>query len=207
MFVYVGRRYTARVTGRAWKTVSCAFCKLDWAYEMTRTAEGTGRSPYYLDNEGARERASREAQGTLDRRLRTGVDVVWCPKCLRLQEHMFGKARMNEFGYWYLIAGITAAAAFLFCGVWGDRPWIENSGSPPGVFIVAAAALVLVSTLVRARRFDPNATAELRKRDGKRPRNKLMLRGEYEAGVRAARERGVEASRLLRLAWRRPAGT
>src|SRR5690242_9150309 len=72
--MYVGRRYTATVVGSVWKTICCEFCGLEWAYQLTRRAQGTGRSPYFLDNDGARQRASEEANNTLQRQLATEED-------------------------------------------------------------------------------------------------------------------------------------
>jgi hypothetical protein len=201
--VYVGRRYTATVTGSVWKTVACEFCKLEWAYKMMRTAQGTGRSPYFLDNDGASQRAGDEARETLARKLDGDVDAVGCPKCNRLQSHMFGKARMMEFGHWYWIAGVTAVLAFVFCCFWGYTPWIENCVSPPGVFIFAAAAVMLFSAILRSRMFDPNQVAELRKRKNRICQNERMLRTEYEAALDAAREKGVDPSKLVSLTWPR----
>jgi hypothetical protein len=162
---------------------------------MTRTAQGTGTSPYYLDNEGASQRASNEARQTLAHRLNRDVDTVWCPKCQRLQEHMFAKARMQKFGSWYWLAGITAVVALGCC-------WVSD-WSALGVFIFAAAAAMLGSVLIRSRLFDPNAAVELRKRKNGIHQNKLMLRSEYETALEAARQKGVARSNLLRLTWPR----
>ena len=110
---------------------------------------------------------------------------------------------MKELGNWYWFAGLIAIVALGFCCVWGKRPWLENCGSPPGVFIFAAAAVILVSALIRSGLFDPNADTELRKRKNRLDRNRVLLRSEYEAARQAAREQGVETSKLLRLTWPR----
>src|SRR6185295_2904395 len=99
--MYVGRKYTATVEGAVWRAITCEHCRLQWAYKLVRKAEGTGRSPYFLDNSGASNRASEEAHQELQKKLLNDVEAIACPQCHKYQANMFSEAKYDAFGHWY----------------------------------------------------------------------------------------------------------
>src|SRR5438309_799407 len=171
-----GMRYTATVSGSVWKPLTCEFCKLDFAYRITRKATGTGRSALFLDNDGARARAGSYAYANLQRELEKSFEVVPCPKCGRYQAQMFSKLKWKKKG------GLTIAGII---GVVLTATVAPAVPSPLLVFAIGAALSVaaLVIGELRRSRFDPNADCETR--TGDRGEN-VVKRSDYEAAMDAA---------------------
>lgn len=191
MGIPVGTRYTATVSASVWKTVSCASCPCDFAYKMSRKAQGMGSSPLWLDNEGAKNRASAEANQRLEKLLATQFDVVWCPRCGSYQPSMFPRVRWQANQRWLLIAGALLGVAMF------------TQAAPAALPLTALAASLgaAVFFFMKQSRFDPNADAAQRLRQTAPQANELMLREEYEAGLEVALAKGLKAEDLLSLRW------
>jgi hypothetical protein len=203
--MYVGRKYTATVTGSVWRAVTCEHCRLQWAYKLTRKAEGTGRSAYFLDNSGASRRADDEAETELKRKLENDVDAIPCPRCQRYQQAMFGQARYEEYGHWYGIALVVAIGALIFCGVTGGhhQSWFYNWTHLPGAGIFGVAIGMVLYGGIRSKLFDPNAELSVRERLDKpeKPKSTVVLRDDYEAVVAEAVKRGKTRKELADIRW------
>src|SRR5437867_349294 len=91
-----GRKYTATVTGQQTKLVACEKCGGEYVYVLKREGKGTGRSPMYLDNAGAAQRASKEAGDDLQRQLKEEDDPVPCPDCGWFQKTMVSDLRYSR---------------------------------------------------------------------------------------------------------------
>lgn len=194
MGIPVGTRYTATVSASVWKTVSCASCPCDFAYKLSRQAQGMGASPLWLDNQGAKNRASAEARARLEKLLATASDVVWCPRCGSYQPSMFGRVRWKANQRWLIVAGALLGVAMF------------TQAAPVVAVPLGALALSLgaaVFFFVKQSKFDPNADAALRLQQAAPQANELMLREEYEAGLEVALAKGLKAENLLSLRWDR----
>ncbi|MFO0598506.1 MAG: hypothetical protein U0228_24585 [Myxococcaceae bacterium] len=180
--MYVGKRYTATVEGSVWKAVTCENCRLQWAYKLVRKAEGTGRSPYFLDNDGAADRASAEARQELQKKLENDVDAVSCPQCHHYQAAMLSEAKYDRFGHWYGFGMIVAFVGLLFCGFWGDESFSTNWVSMPGVTFFVVAIGMAVYGAVRSAMFEPNAAVHVEERKVLKAKAKapVILRRQYE---------------------------
>lgn len=64
-----GRKYTATATGAILKHVVCEKCSEQYSYVLERTTVGSDVSPLFLDNLGAEQRATTEAEQKLQRSL------------------------------------------------------------------------------------------------------------------------------------------
>jgi hypothetical protein len=78
-----GKRYTANLTGATLKPVRCEKCYVEYVYRMDRAGSGSGTSLLFLENQGARDRATQRAASELRGLLRWDCDAVPCPR-LRL---------------------------------------------------------------------------------------------------------------------------
>ena len=154
--LYVGRRYTSRVSGSVLKGAFCENCDCEYLYKMERTAEGQGSSPYYLDNAGAQRRAQEGAIRALTTALK-GIDAVPCPSCGWYQKNMLSKLGGN-YG-WLLACWITGLFAMLICYAVGFEPLLYAS---------AITAFFFFLWLILRRNFNPNLLAHTRV--AKRPR-------------------------------------
>ena len=83
-----GRKYTAKVTGSVTKSVRCEKCHRQYNYAARRVGIGSGNSVLFLDNEGARRRADRDATKDLERTLAKAIEPVPCPNCRWYQRDM-----------------------------------------------------------------------------------------------------------------------
>jgi hypothetical protein len=150
---------------------------MEYVYLMERTREGEGTSFLFLDNEGARQRAERQAEAQFSEALQSSCDTVPCPSCGRVQEHMILRAR-KLYCRWMQTGGLYlffAAAFFFVGGIWAG---IANEGARSGpvwtvpLFLLAGVCALIAFALTFARRalvrrLDPNAEdVEVRKERG-----------------------------------------
>jgi hypothetical protein len=186
--------YTSTLSGSVLKFVPCEQCGTEYVYQMERTATGSGTSLLFLDNEGASERASSQAEAQLRRKLERGVDLVPCPRCGWYQQNMIPKAR-KQYRRWMLNTGAVLAVSLLPVGLFGAMANAGKHGPPtiPWPLFLAgliAFALVgiglMVAKSVLASRHDPNGQdVETRKQLGQ---SRAILREELEKMIKAQEE-------------------
>lgn len=198
--MYVGYRYSISVSGSRWKAVHCTHCHTEWAYQVTRQATGAGRSPYFLDEDGAQERARASAAQKLERLLDAAVEEIACPKCGWYQAEMAQRLRARQY------SGLAMLSAFGLAGAIGT---LAIGGSEALLFSLAVAGLMVaaaVAGLVRRAAlqagYDPNADAHLRAHHGTSPESTLITRERYERLVATAAARGA-ADKLPFIEWAR----
>src|ERR1700689_2583979 len=85
--------FQASAQGSVPKLVECDQCQFEYVYLLSRSVETEQTSLLFLDNERAREDAERLARTYLQESLDQGCEVVPCPKCGWVQEHMVQRAR------------------------------------------------------------------------------------------------------------------
>jgi hypothetical protein len=201
MIVYVGLKYLQTLQGTTWKPVCCGHCGAQWAYKVARTAQGTGRSPYYLNNDGAQMRARYEAQENLRDELTMAVGIVACPRCGYYQAAMVQLLRSYQRPYlamlaWTLVSiGAFFTAITILMAVHFDA--FDTFGTVFKLWPMHLLGLGPLATgcwLVRKVRrdrlaYDPNA--DMQTRQGRIPsiENGVCSREQYEEVVIAAMAR------------------
>jgi hypothetical protein len=165
MIPIVWREYSCTTSGVAVKCVECENCRTVYVYQMRRRVEGTGASVYFLDNEGAQNRARIEAEAALQTTLEGDCDAVPCLNCGTYQRHMVQKLK-NERYSWLPWIVVIAPFVTLLLGIFAWFGYYDpDPGAPPEhaqnrlilavvagvVSVVAIVAQIIVS------RFDPNA--------------------------------------------------
>jgi hypothetical protein len=176
MIPVVWRDYNCTTSGVVFQRVECEKCRTVYIYQLRRFAQGHGASVYYLDNQGAEERARTEAEAALQRKLESEYDAVPCLNCGNYQRHMVQKIK-SERNIW--LPWVAAFVPFMTF-VLGIFAWVAYQAKPgpePAhaqtclilavvagvVSVVAIAAQIIVS------RHDPNAApAEERQALGRR---------------------------------------
>jgi hypothetical protein len=190
MVIPYATEYTATLSGSVLKLVPCEHCGAEYVYQLERSAQGSGTSFLFLDNDGAQARASARAEAELRQLLERGVDLVPCPKCGWYQANMLPVARrqayrgMRNAGLCLLIGviplaligGLINAAAG---GAPGGDPAIPWPVFLAGLIVLGlAGAGLLVARVVRSASYDPNAgDVEAHKQLGQ---SRAMLREEFE---------------------------
>ena len=166
--IYVGKRYTSRVSGSVLKGAYCENCECEYLYKMVRTAEGQGSSPYYLDNAGAERRAQQAAINSLTASLK-GVDPVPCPDCGWYQKNMLWTMG-GSYG-WMIVLWVIGAIATFIC---------YQSGLEP--FLYAATATIFFFGLWRILKssFNPNLKAATRVKNRPKGIPEAILRSVLE---------------------------
>src|ERR1051326_6538919 len=96
MFVYVGKHFTATVTGTQRRRVQCEKCGSDYWYDLVRGATAIASAPYYIGQRRAAKRAQKGAAKKLAKRLARDIDPVFCPKCGWFQSAMVRELRRRQ---------------------------------------------------------------------------------------------------------------
>lgn len=130
-----GTDYKVEVSGSMLKTCQCEACETDFLYLVERTAEGSGTSLLWLDNQGAKDRAAEAARQGLDKALEKAVEAIPCPACGWLQSDMVRMLKRRRL-WWSLGTGFAVSAALLLWGVF----FADESGP---FFTAAAIAFLL----------------------------------------------------------------
>jgi hypothetical protein len=81
--VYLGNRYQIVSASTIAATFHCVHCSFESDVVVRAIGEGTGRSAYFLDNEGAQERARVEASAEVKKNVDVTLLLCPCPKCGR----------------------------------------------------------------------------------------------------------------------------
>jgi hypothetical protein len=192
--IYFGRRYTCTVNGSVWKNTQCEGCQCQYVYLMSRTGTGSGRSPYYMDNEGAQRRAQDAAVKNLQRRLDRDLDPVACPDCGLYQPAMVRLLRRRRWGWVHICGWIVIAAAFVVALLTGDvgRRAGPNFGerliSLPSVAILGFGVGLIALSWGGRSLYDPNVDATERAGPKESSAEGPHRRAEFEVLVRAAQE-------------------
>ncbi len=200
MPVVVTRRYSARVSGSAWKPMRCERCQTQFAYQVTREFTGEGVSPYMLDNAGAQERARAAAHKGLAHSLANAKDDVPCPRCLSYNADAALRLKKAKFS-WMFVLGLLGLLGTLTISpalVGGDIPVATAIAVAVAGFGVSIGLLVM-----RARgmsNFDPNSDELRATRQDTLAKKKTILREQYEALMESARAAG-RADELIQIAW------
>jgi hypothetical protein len=176
--------------GAILKVVKCEGCGDEYVYKLERTATGVATGVRFVDEEGKRARASANAETLLNRKLERGVDVVPCPACGRIQQHMIPPCRRRRWR-WMLNLGVLLIVLACVGGCVGAviNSVVEDQQGAPllpwHVFFAAlavAAALgpaLMIARFVAVSRHDPNAEDEERRiRQGQ---ERAALRNDLEA--------------------------
>ncbi|HEX8914477.1 MAG TPA: hypothetical protein VF796_19165 [Humisphaera sp.] len=184
MFVYIGLKYTSLEIGDTMRQVTCASCGDVYYYKLYRQGTGTGRSPYFIDQEGAADRASRQAAARLARKLATGCDPVPCPTCGRYQPEMVTLLRRQRY-QWVGVVGLVAPmVAFFAFVIWAARRHLEFERDP-GVFAgglllpVALWAAIYGLRRLAEHRYDPHKTRPKFRRPPPKPLRLLNAPEEF----------------------------
>jgi hypothetical protein len=108
---YIYTRTT--LTGRVPKFVACEQCAFEYVYLLEKTAVGEDVTNV-LFLAGADKRASADAEARLRQALEASCEVVPCPACGHVQEHMVQRARKLRHR-WMVPAAvfILVAAGFM----------------------------------------------------------------------------------------------
>lgn len=155
--------YTCKVSGGTYKFVECEDCKQKYVYQMNREAKGQGTSLYFLDNAGAQNRASKQAQAALKKALETDCDPVPCPKCGAFQQNMMEKI-CREYRMWMFWLGVFTIFGSVLLGALGytffaTEPRMLGLVMLFGAFLgVVGGAAVIAWRKQMGRDFEPNDT-------------------------------------------------
>jgi hypothetical protein len=173
----LGSEHYATHTDSALKTEHCEKCGAEYAYVMTRTAEGSAFNPLFLDAEGAKRWAAARAQVNTQVVLASASDTIPCPRCGWFQKKMVETMRKR------LASGMVVASCvfFLIGGVVAILLWTMLRTPPlPGreevvglMFLVGIAwlfgSVLGIVARNKRKRFAPNQSdVEERKAFGRR---------------------------------------
>lgn len=165
MIVYVGKTYTARVTAKRLVQVKCQKCRTEYFYELVRSGTGNASAPYYIGQASAQRRAEAAANKVAQRRLQRDAEMVPCPKCHWINQHLVEGYRRSRYG-WVLVTGSIIGGLVLVTVALVGLAMFLNEGLSQYLNGLVAWALPAVALIVGSwwlRRFlrgriDPNVT-------------------------------------------------
>lgn len=133
--MYVGKSHTATITSRGVRTFVCPSCAHEALAVVVGVGQGAGQSPFFLDEEGAKERASREGTKNAEENAALTLALARCPKCFARDEGKLTAEKAKA------IAGAVACIAiFPLFGLLLDA---SHSGrSSAGLFIFVPLGFV-----------------------------------------------------------------
>jgi ribosomal protein S27E len=138
-----GRKYQATIVGRQFREVTCENCGSQYVYVVKAVGGGSGSSPMFLNNDGARAHAVGAARMQVERRLRELHLPVPCPDCGWYQ-HMVQIRRRRRLSRWMVVVAIPLAwLAFRWCVAPTDEPVNLHAGLWLGI----AGALAVVAVI------------------------------------------------------------
>ncbi|HUU03746.1 MAG TPA: hypothetical protein VM425_20090 [Myxococcota bacterium] len=79
--IYAGRKYEASYLGDYLVEYACPNCQYECDVEVRAKGLGTGHSPYFTDDGGAKEEALDNAQYASAKNARCTVKLLACPRC------------------------------------------------------------------------------------------------------------------------------
>jgi hypothetical protein len=146
MIWYFGHVWTAEAHADGKRAVKCVSCGCRFGYRVEITGTGVARSPYFMDEDGAQERAQERAEEQLARIYDTYVVPMPCPGCGDYQPEMIDAMKRRKYPFpfrvrrWmavvYAIIGVIALATLvgtmvvpnfyntpLVCGFLALIPW------------------------------------------------------------------------------------
>ena len=149
------------MAGSKWKIVSCRNCGCEYVYQVRHTTSGTAENPFWLNRQGAINKAEARANRNLEKYLEKKMMHYSCPECGNYQPHAVIHMR-NEIWLKGIIFGLITGFSVVFAvGGLAYFHWI---------FIViaiicglASGAIVSVIVLSKLLNFNPNADATARK--------------------------------------------
>ncbi len=137
MFIYFGRTHSAWSTNSVLKRVICDQCSTEYYYQMTRTGQGRGESPFMLDEKQAAARAQYAADRQLQLRLESDTELVPCPRCHWVNDELIRGFRRQRWTRLvsYASVPLVIVGIFLLLIVPGLRP--------TSLLLIGAALLAL----------------------------------------------------------------
>lgn len=113
MSLYVGKTFTATVTGRRVIDVRCDKCQTSFQYELVREATGSGTAPYYIGVGAAERRAQAAAERNLEKYLSSESELVPCPHCHWLNAEVVRGYRRTRYKPVMKVAFVLASVAWV----------------------------------------------------------------------------------------------
>lgn len=155
----IGMSYRSEVQVTIYKMVRCEVCATEFAYQMTRAAEGTAEAFLFLDMKGAEQQAQDRATDAARKKLEDDSDLVPCPGCGHYQEHMIRDARRRRLPGMKVLGLVSLFLAFCAALVaWLLAQLMTVLVIATGLAVTAGgfSFLMLYCRHVFNRRFDPN---------------------------------------------------
>jgi hypothetical protein len=169
--------YTVTYKGTTLRLVRCEHCSSVYGYRVEVVATASDTSLLFLDNEGAQQRASAQAEEEVRRKLADAFAAVPCPECGSYQRHMFPFVQQS-YRRWMRVAGLlllflVCPALLIVAYVYDHNPytpadslawlWLYLSGGLAGF----GGLGLIVARIKLSEQFDPNTgPAETRRKIG-----------------------------------------
>jgi Zn ribbon nucleic-acid-binding protein len=130
--MYAGRNYSVTSTSTEHRDFECVHCGHQRTGMVVGVGTGSGHSPLFLDNRGARDRAHDSAHGAARQNAYYAVRGAVCPRC--------GK---TDRAVRFRVYAISATIGLLLGGVLGGAVIIATEASRTGMWLGGLACLAI----------------------------------------------------------------
>jgi hypothetical protein len=134
--LYVGKQVTAQEKDTQLREFQCRACRYTGEAVVVGVGQGTGNSAYFLDNQGARERAGVQAARAAEANVELTLSLAKCPRCGNRDE-----AAVRWF--WLRLGAIMAGMSLFIWGIGGLVALIQGEMDPVLLWIFGPIGLVM----------------------------------------------------------------
>jgi hypothetical protein len=116
MFVHWAKHIRIERLGKRVVSVVCDKCECEYCFPLIRIGTGNSTAPYSIGVGRATRAAEKQAEQDLERRLKTEMELVPCPKCLWVNDELvqgFRQGRHRDLGTASVWFAVLAACALL----------------------------------------------------------------------------------------------
>lgn len=149
MFIYYGRTYNAARMGRRLVEVVCDRCGTRYYYELSRIGTGASTAPYAIGSERAASSAQEKARQDANRRLEEEAELVPCPKCHWVNDHLVQGYRLGQYRNWGRVAAGLAFAGVCLSLVTAWAASISRTGVDGDTFVTVLTLGIALSLGIR----------------------------------------------------------
>ena len=147
--MYAGRSYQAQVVTSESTRYQCMHCGFECDAMVTGIGEGSGSSPFFLDNDGARDRARMDASAGASNNMHYALRSATCPKCGKhdagARREVYITSALRGLLYGALLGGVVVVVC-------------KGSMTGWGVGIATCVVVMIAMTIARAERMLSGAT-------------------------------------------------
>ncbi len=132
--MYFGKKHIATYFVKRVVDFSCEHCSYKGEAEVTGIGQGSGNSPFLMDEEGAGSRAKTRANKTANKNINETIKIAKCPKC-----KLRSNSSVNKF---WVMQVFKIVASVIFIGLLGQLVYFLSKDN--AVYVIFGITAVIM---------------------------------------------------------------